>query len=1067
MKFKTRKILTIGGVLGLGFTTVGAVAGYINLKPIQKAAGTYAEKNAINYQALAQARIESAAAQKNTKNNSLKVEQVFQAKKNNQPAKPAKSVNGLDLWRYGKGVFAMHKSDDISKYPTDFTNKSSFLTTDLLIAQLMKFAGYQSKTKPNPKSIDAFEFVGQFLNQVAPFIPNVLGLNPVEIVDTGVNRNISEMNIGFDTQVTFQEYGARPTVDVYGVLINTYNLYMLKNFRPLTFNDVDTLSEDNKFANAFAFAILARKGAYSEFLETQLIGDTDYAGWKKSFSDIFFNDGSDFSHSQILSYLVQPKDATKNGDNDEPLFKSLGSNIKEVKELVRSKLQDLAISFLEDLKLALLIATYKQITKYLLQNMGWDDENYQRYGTPGITSTNAYIGLKKDVYDKFKAALKKATEIKDGDKFVRDSDFYDLTFNQLEKGNTSAYNFRSEDITNDYYQGIDATGKPKKGDPNFYIPLYAARSTSYLSVNNPSNFSLTTNSFPFSPSTIDPESGAFNQKNIDTKNLFRNTQPYFNSLRTATFAFNYYQDKNFSISNETNTKGFVTQSNNTQNSTTKQISAKSYLVNTPGLNIFVQQFLPLMKIFVTKEINYLRKNPTEIGDKTFNPRSVDNNDKFHLLNAVNLLYNQFINQSRGDVQYYLDSTGNRIAVNTASPINRNDFITKNETILLQIINEKNKDQYSLTPNVRQSIISEANAYTFYQIAKELYDNIVDYASTIPKYNVHNVDPGNIHWDSIDQFNEAALFYFVNLGGTRNYSFSNQYLRSASASLNTSSINRTTGAYGYTDNGDEFNYEPKTQFSNISWFENIASYHRNIPTILALLNQQNINNEYYKIKTIKSPNGEKFTDAEVIDHKLAYLKFLSSFSSNGLKLYDDNTGEITDVAKTIINLFDQEVLGTKYFFANMQFNEKVDEFLMLNGYFKKGYDISEMTNLFNQRKIDFVKLEPKITWAAKFGGFSQANYTDPNLDKLVGFAAVGMNFGLFESVDFSAISNSNNTLNYLDIKSNQPLTSANDLMINPNTNVNGYSNFFAPLRYGYDQTTKQFFVNVKKNWILPN
>lgn len=1059
MKFFTRKVLGISLAAIFGLSTLTGVGLYVAVKPPRQIAAAFNDVQRTAYDQWLKSRVDAGKNITQNPNSSLQLNatQLFKNKE------ASVSGQGKNIYQYGQAIFAIDKSADIKTFPNNPADINNFLKSDLLIAQALKFSGYDLNNNPNPKSQDALNFIGSFLNQAQPFIPNVFGLNPIEIVDNG--SRIFDMDLGFDRNSFSQEYAAKPTVDVYVTLINSYQLWIEKIFNPLKFESNKELTEREKFANIFNFAILATPNSYSQYLPSsaQLNDKIAYNQWRQVFNDLFNNNG-DFTNSKIYKYVIQPKETNKINDTDIPKFSALGNTIGVVKKTFKKYIQEISIHFLENFKFSLLTALYRQITKYLLQNMDPNDKNYQRYGSIKAQQTsggNTYFGYKKSIYQKFKTL------------FASFKDYSNITFDQLEKGNPLTYAIYDNSVTNHYFTKINfkpSSDKEKQtlvlGDKNRYYPIYGSRSTSEFSfTSNPLFFGLYATDLAFAPSTINYEKGTYDQTNVDTDHYLRNTTSFNSEIVTSnanpnvSYAYNPLTDKSFWV-NQSNYTGNVigsesgkieesvvgqTEKKSTSTDYKKKLTQKTYSLKSPGLNVFVGQFLPIMEIFVRKELEYYKQHPDKYQEKSFDPKSDPKLSQIDLRNIMNLFYKDFINQSRGDVSYYYNKSDNK-RVKT-SEVNKTTFE-----------NNLKNDMYKVGANVRNSIISESNAFSFYSIARELYNNISDYASITPVYNTLNTNRGITHWKDLYHFYNALIFYMINLGGTRSYNFSNSYLRPAG--LNVSQVNSITSSYGLTNDGDSFDYEPQTKAYSFR-FLNVSSYDQMVPIIASLLNNTNYNRNYYDFETKKLLSQE-----DVLSMNSIYLKLLSAFSSYGVDLYNQTNGELSDFSKKFIDLFSQDVLGMKYFLANMQFNEKVDEYAMLNGYYYNNTSLNTINNTFTNKNISFQAFKPKINWANNVLGYDNKIYSDPKINNLIAYTAVGLEFGLFNNVDFVTLQNSHDNYNYLDFKfsnSNEPNTNT----VSPDGNINGYSASFSPIYYGYEAKLKRYFVNVKKNFILPN
>lgn len=527
---------------------------------------------------------------------------------------------------------------------------------------------------------------------------------------------------------------------------------------------------------------------------------------------MFNNDGT-FSNSRVFQYITQPKDETKKADTDMAKFSSLGTTIKDVKAVYKKYMQEFSMSFLENLKFSLLMALYRQIAKYPLQNMGADDPDYIRYGSikASSSSSNDFFGYKKSIYEKFKQVFavedkKKTTSTTtapsapatspapttragtvgaDEKKYIP---YYDLTFNQVQKGNPLVYSFYGDQISNHYFTGVNPeattttvkstettagadenkSGKLVFGSKERFYPIYKARSSSggvYLS--DPLGFVLSSSNLAYAPTRINYEKGTYDQSNVDTDHYFRNTTQFNKSSVTGSngtrYLYNTFIDKKFEVDKKTSklipattmgTGGGGTGGggmaggamSGTSTVEKASISQKAYLLDSPGLNVFAYTFLPIMEIFVRNELDYFAKNPEKRSEKSFNIIKTQTNlYNISLKNVMALNYKDFVNQSRGDISYYKDSSNKRIKVKSTSTSSGSSSTssgtdTEGKTST-EFTDELKKGSYTVGPNMRHSVISEANAYTFYLIAKELYENIYDYASITPAYNNGVSDKG--------------------------------------------------------------------------------------------------------------------------------------------------------------------------------------------------------------------------------------------------------------------------------------------------------------------------------------
>lgn len=1077
MKFITRKFITLSSALIFGGIAVVTFALFVKNKPLQEKISNFNVSSNVDYKSWAKDRVNAAnqqgkkritrhlAATSNNDQELAAVKLTIPNPKDPSNPKPAISISGVPIYRYGRSIFAIDDNEKKQK-SNKFYDLGNRLGAAQMLARILQVAGYRpQKAAQNPgytvSAKDAIDYVGKFLNENQPFYGPTLSFNPISILNELSDNDYFRNQSYYDDRAFNNDGAAVPEIGLVNLFGDTLDLFLRKNYSPNSLEK--TLSEDTKWANALNNVIISdgHNPMNTNFL-FNFSSETKVA-LTLLMQDFFAanNEQGQFAQSYIYQQLTKQ-------ENSNLVFEVLG-DVKEIEKNYAKYMQKLAISMIQNLKFSLLKLSNVQITKLTLANNKYKGNNQVLYG-PRLTNSSSTKGYKKNIYDAFKnEVLTNETAQKRIFGYLKDDT------------KTFLSNIELGALMEDEYSGFEQAKNEYKTVGQFvYHPTYTLRSCSEVIIgSNPLSFSLISFNLPFTPVLFNPKTGIYEQDGVITDKLSvvgSHTGPYTdhnqddivvvskNSTGKAdqiVFVNKWFKNS-FSIKDDyyaaDSNKIASQSSSNLQTSPSyQQKEFQSYLIKnkSQGMNIFTSQFYYVIRALAEQQINFYNdvNNQTKLMDKDHDPFEETTINKFRLDNLMQNVYTSFTNQSRAKVLYYLDKDDKEVLESEPQKI---VFDNKNQT-------PKTSKIFDYAAN------SLANAYTFYSICLEIFKNVSDFASANPEYNKLGTKQGIMHWTSIDDFNEAFIFYMVQLGGSRRYVFKDSYLSQYNTQLSTVQVNRYAGADSLTLDGKRFAYQPKLDYLNdINGLFSYGRYEGVVNTIASLLNYPFGQQEFYN----NYEDGQKTTkiaQQEVIDLSSSFFYHLSVIQKyHQINLFGEN-GQLTETGEKFIKVYEQEVLGSKYFLSQLLFNSGVDGFGNMFGYLKANEKIDSITNQLTHKTLESFTIQPDVKWSSQLGRLDNQTFNlngnEKSINEQKSWVIPGFSFGIFKNTDFIANQNLTSTINPIKFNSKSLLdiSLVNHFFALPN----GTSKLFSPIEFQYNQAKKEIAILINKNWLIPN
>lgn len=1064
LKFKTRKILFSAAAIAAGAGIVGAVFGYIFTKPKATNDAMFYNPSSLNYQEWIDQRVQATKVDATTNRSQVAATKLTQLSAKRLQITDAhgekvdaKSNLGHSIFGYGRAIFAIDDKQPTNPEKGSIYDKENLLSALPLVTRLLVLSGH-GKGDYKQTDQDALDYIGGFLHHNQPFYGASLGAIPVQIVTTD-DGSWYGLESAYDDKYFTQEYSPVPKVDIYNVMGSSIELFLRHHYSP---NKIGILSWENKWANALVSIISSdpNNPFKSNFL---YINRPTVDAWMAIVNDLFgafdysdrTNQTKQFVNSYFYQQLTAPADSTKATDNDTPKYQVLGDSIGAIKKDFVKLVQRLAITGLQNLKFSLLKASHIQNVKYAVSNMETGGNNHLEYGVR--SEINFAFGFKKDLYERFKDEV-----------FGNSSEIQKTVFGFSATKKTAVQSMRLLDSMDEEYLTYNLTNSKFQQTPdNEFHAVFGARSSSGFTgfSQHPGSFFLASGNIPIIPVSFNFNTGVYDQTNVDTQNIGVVNQvagqyatDNFKDATDRSFRYNPWVEMPAYVSTVNQDQNYVFDANLGSNNRAKigdngksdGASQKGYVIknNQPGMNLTFGQIYSIFNGLANQEIEFYTdaNNVSKLNDPKHDPATESTLRRFRLDNVMQNIYQGFNRQSRARFIYFRGKPTNNP---NAAPTRFSQAQSGNYTV-------------SDFETVQYNINSLGTAYTYFQIALELFQGISEYAATVERYNPNKYE--KMHWTSIDDFNEAAIFYMINLGGARFYRFKNSYLRSQGANLYTGSINNGVfGANTFSVDGDSFAWEPLA-LENKN-YNNFMKYDGFLSSVATVLNFGFGDNEFVDLS---GANGAKISQQSVLDYSSYFFYYLSVLQRYlKLELFKEDKS-LSEVAKRFIQVYEEEVLGAKYFVSQLFFNQKADEFATVYGYTDRTTTISGLTNDFTQQELKLAQFSPHVVWNSSLGGIDQVRYQVPDsgMSNKLAWSLAGFNYGAFQNNQIKADGNLRDTINYLTFRG----TLTPEVLENinhSNVNANSYSELFAPLKFGYDQTKQQIYLQLKKNYILAN